>query len=171
MSGKPEANAPQVFVRTAQKRDLQTIRQLLVETWHHTYDPIIGADRVTEITSDWHSLAALERRLTVPNSEFVVADDGRTILGMAFAYLDGETIRLKQLYVLPETHGGGIGSILFNEILTCFDEAAAIELEVEPENAGAIGFYEKRGFEIIERRESCNDDTSLASFLMRMELR
>ena len=33
---------------------------LLVETWHATYDAIYGAERVTEITDDWHSIASLQ---------------------------------------------------------------------------------------------------------------
>ena len=39
-----------MFVRSAGERDLAAVRELLVETWHATYDPIYGAERVTAIT-------------------------------------------------------------------------------------------------------------------------
>ena len=74
-----------MFVRTAGERDLAAVHALLVETWHATYDGIYGVDRVTEITDDWHSLASLKAQLERPYSEFLVADDGSEIGGMAFA--------------------------------------------------------------------------------------
>jgi hypothetical protein len=32
-----------------------------VETWHDTYDPLLGRERVTEITNRWHAVEALAR--------------------------------------------------------------------------------------------------------------
>ncbi|TKB80701.1 MAG: GNAT family N-acetyltransferase, partial [Mesorhizobium sp.] len=100
-----------MFVRTASERDLAAVRALLVETWHATYDAIYGAARVTEITDEWHSIAALKARLTRPNSEFLLADDGKSIGGMAFAAAttDPGIVMLNQLYVHPAWQRQGIG--------------------------------------------------------------
>ena len=137
-----------MFVRTAGERDLAAVRSLLVETWHATYDAIYGVDRVTAITDDWHSMASLQRRLDRPNSEFLVADDGKAIGGMAFAAADdrGDTVMLHQLYVRPTCQGQGIGGMLLDEILDDFPDAKRIRLEVEAQNAQAIAFYEAYGF-------------------------
>lgn len=137
-----------MFVRTASKRDLPAVRDLLVETWHATYDEIYGAERVAEITGEWHSHAALEARLDVPMSEFLVADDGKMIGAMAFADAvdDKSTVMLRQLYVLPECQGRGIGGMLLDEVEGCFPEAARIRLEVEEANAKAVAFYIAQGF-------------------------
>ena len=137
-----------MFVRTASTRDLPAIRALLVATWHDTYDAIHGAERVTEITDEWHSIPALEARLSRPRSEFLVADDGKRIGGMAFASLggDGATVELQQLYVLPEFQGRGIGGLLLDEIESCFPEASRVRLEVEEKNLKAIAFYVAQGF-------------------------
>jgi ribosomal protein S18 acetylase RimI-like enzyme len=145
------------FVRTAGERDLEAVRALLVETWHATYDAIYGADRVTEITDDWHSIASLRRRLTRPNSEFLVADDGQRIGGMAFAVAggDGKTVSLRQLYVLPACQGHGIGGALLDEILDDFPDARLIQLEVEEANSCAIAFYKVYGFEEAGRTGNC----------------
>ena len=125
-----------MFVRTAGERDLAAIRALLVETWHATYDALYGAARVTEITDAWHSIASLKARLTKPNSEFLVADDGKRIGGVAFAegIGGGEEVVLKQLYVLPALQDRGIGGMLLDEIIESFPEARA------------IAFYEANGF-------------------------
>jgi len=134
-----------MFVRTAGERDLAAVRALLVETWHATYDAIYGAAKVTEITDGWHSISSLRSRLTRPNSEFLVADDGKLIGGMAFA--EGvEVIMLKQLYVLPGLQGRGIGGMLLDEVIESFPEARAIRLEVEEQNIRAIAFNEANGF-------------------------
>jgi ribosomal protein S18 acetylase RimI-like enzyme len=143
-----------VFVRTASARDLPAIRALLVATWHDTYDGIYGAERVTAITDEWHSLPALAARLERPGSEFLVADDGARVGGVAFAAMgdDGASVSLQQLYVLPELQGRGIGGLLLDEIEGCFPEATRIEAEVEEKNARAIAFYRAQGFAERARR-------------------
>lgn len=137
-----------MFVRTASERDLVAVRTLLVETWHDTYDAIYGPAKVTEITNEWHSLDALRRRLDAPRSEFLVADDGNAIAGMAFAQADesGSRVSLRSLYVRPSQQGRGIGGLLLDEVEDSFPEAQAFVLEVEAANDRAVRFYVGRGF-------------------------
>jgi len=151
-----------IFVRSASAADLAAVRDLLVETWHATYDRLYGADRVREITDAWHSIAALRRNLDAPNAELVVADDGKTISGMAFAYSEdgGKRVLLKQLYVRPEFQGQGLGSQLIAEIVESFPDVTAIRLEVEPENEAAVAFYKARSFVEVGRTENCGAEGS-----------
>jgi len=137
-----------MFVRTASERDLETIKALLAETWHATYDAIYGVERVNEITAEWHSLASLKARLKRPNSEFLVADDGKAIAGMAFAAAsdDAKVVVLHQLYVRPGNQRSGIGRMLLEEIEQCFPEAHRLRLEAEEANGQAIAFYRASGF-------------------------
>ncbi|MFC3322937.1 GNAT family N-acetyltransferase [Mesorhizobium cantuariense] len=137
-----------MFVRTAGERDLAAVRTLLVETWHATYDAIYGAAKVIEITDEWHSIASLRLRLTRPNSEFLVADDGKRIGGMAFAAAtaDAKIILLNQLYVHPDCQRRGVGQALLDEVEASFPEARTLRVEVEEANGGAIAFYRSKGF-------------------------
>lgn len=143
------------YIRTVARKDLAPVRELIVTTWHDTYDHLYGADRVDAITADWHSPAALEQRLHLPHSEFILADDGAAILGICFAELEEKTIMLRQLYVLPSAQGRGVGRLLLEEIVNCFDEATAIELEVEPENERAVAFYRHFGFRLTGHTQDC----------------
>jgi ribosomal protein S18 acetylase RimI-like enzyme len=145
------------FVRTASAQDLAAIRDLLIETWHDTYDAIHGAERVSQICDEWHSLGALRARLASPNSEFLVADDGKQIAGMAFAEAqdEGKTVRLHQLYVRPDFQGGGIGGMLFDEVESCFPDGERVRLEVDTQNTRAIGFYVSLGFAQVSTSEDC----------------
>lgn len=147
-------------MRTAGERDLQAVRALLVETWHATYDAIYGADRVTAMTDAWHSIDALRARLAQPRSEFVVADDGAEIAGVAFAAADesGKRLTLRQLYVRPSRQGRGIGGMLLDEVIESFPDADIVTLEVDPDNAGAIAFYEAQGFVHVGATPHCGGD-------------
>jgi ribosomal protein S18 acetylase RimI-like enzyme len=151
-----------MFVRSASERDLAQVRALLVETWHATYDAIYGAARVTAITDDWHSMASLKARLTRQNSEFLVADDGKELGGMAFAVADGDgkVVTLNQLYVRPQHQGRGIGGMLLDEILTSFPNAESVRLEVEEANTQAIEFYQAHGFTHAGRTANCGGGQS-----------
>ena len=161
-----------MFVRTASERDLAAIRTLLVETWHATYDAIYGARRVSEITDDWHSIASLKARLNRPNSEFLVADDGKRIGGMAYASAttDPKVILLNQLYVRPDCQRQGIGQSLLDEIEASFPEARTLRLEVEEANAPAIGFYEANGFRPAGRTVDCGGGSGIPALVLEKRL-
>jgi ribosomal protein S18 acetylase RimI-like enzyme len=146
-----------MFVRTASERDLAAVRALLVETWHATYDAIYGVERVTEITDDWHSMASLKTRMGRPNSEFLVADDGKAIGGMAYAAAtsDPKLVMLHQLYVHPSFQRAGIGKMLLAEIEDSFPDARTLRLEVEAANASALAFYRTNGFVQADATDNC----------------
>lgn len=157
------------FVRSADTADLAAVRALLIETWHATYDALYGVERVDEITQSLHSLAALKANLERPVSEFIVADDGRRIAGMAYAAITApNTATLFQLYVLPGDQRQGIGRDLLAEIETCFDGASLMRLEVEAANDGAIAFYKRHGF--IEAGEASSGDAVPAVIAMEKAL-
>lgn len=137
-----------MWVRSATKDDLSAVHDLLVETWHATYDDVYGAEKVNEITARYHSLDALKKQLARPYSEFIIADDGADILGMAYAsQKDHKLSALNQLYVHPEHQKKGAGSLLLAEVESAFPGVFALQLEVIDKNRNAVAFYEGRGFE------------------------
>lgn len=151
------------FVRTASESDLPNVSALLAETWRATYDGIYGADKVSEITSKWHSVPTLAEKLKRKDAEFVVADDGRVLAGMGYASLskaDPKVVILHQLYVLPRYQRQGVGRDLFAELETCFPDARLMRLEVEPKNTAAIAFYEAHGFAQAGETAHCGDGQS-----------
>ncbi|MBP0617099.1 GNAT family N-acetyltransferase [Jiella mangrovi] len=146
------------FVRTASRADLEAISALLTETWHDTYDAIYGSQKVSEITASWHSITALEPRLTRPQSEFIVADDGVRLGGMAFAAssdAEKKLFMLHQLYVRPDCQGQGVGTDLLEEIVQAFPGAERLRLEVEEANGKAVGFYRAHGFVAVGQTQNC----------------
>jgi ribosomal protein S18 acetylase RimI-like enzyme len=162
------------FVRSASERDLPKVQTLLAETWRAAYLPFYGAEKVEALISEWHSLEALKKRLKMPKSEFLVADDGKALAGMAYAAMDGKlpkTAILHQLYVHPGFQRQGIGRDLFAEIETCFPDADTMRLEVEPKNEAAIAFYERHGFVRAGEVANCGGGQSgIPALLMEKRL-
>ena len=161
-----------MWVRTASKRDINEVSKLLGVVWHHTYDDIYGAEKVSALTANWHSAAALEKKLNQPTSEFLVADDGNIITGMAFAsQIDDRQTKLHQLYVLPQFQGQGVGKLLLDEIEESFFETREFILEVEEENTSAINFYKKHGFSQTGNTSNCGGEASGIAALIFTKLR
>lgn len=161
------------FIRSASQADLTKVSALLGHSWHVTYDALYGADKVSEITGSWHSVEALKRRLAQPDAEFVVADDGKVLGGMAYAAIDKDekdVVVLHQLYVEPDLMGQGIGRDLFAEIETCFPAAKRMRLEVEPKNERAMRFYTGLGFTEIGWTKSCGGQSDIPAVIMEKTL-
>ncbi len=149
------------MIRPVRESDLPAIRDLLVETWHATYDAIYGVERVNEITDEWHSLPALKWRLDRPDAIFLVAEAEGRIAAMAFAAPSGSLkAKLHQLYVSPTSQGRGLGRDLLAAVESELSTVRTLELEVEEANAPARRFYERHGFRQVGTTPNCGAKNS-----------
>ena len=106
---------PKIHIRPAWEDDLADVRDLLVETWHDTYDALLGAETVTRITDEWHSVESLSRQLDLPNTCFLVAEEKGRIVGHVFANAQQlPVLVLARLYVRPYCQRRGIGNALLD---------------------------------------------------------
>jgi ribosomal protein S18 acetylase RimI-like enzyme len=145
-------------IRPVTPADLAAVRNVLVATWHATYDAILGREQVEAIMAAWHSMEALERQRLVPDSSFLLAEVSGRVVATAFARPGADDrIVLSQLYVLPEAQRRGIGRQLLEASLAAFPLATTVRLEVEPRNVGAINFYERVGFQVVDEGGDCCD--------------
>ncbi len=149
------------FIRTATVADLSAVQILLHQAWHAAYDRIYGAEKIASVTADWHSLNNLTSNLKKPWSEFLLADTGDGLAGVAYASQSSEDfVVLHQLYVDPARTGHGIGAQLLAECFEAFPEAKAFRLEVDEQNPDAKRFYERHGFREISRTANCGKEGS-----------
>ncbi|MDJ0932400.1 GNAT family N-acetyltransferase [Breoghania sp.] len=165
------------FVRTVSKDDLAAVSTLLSETWHDTYDGIYGRGKVAEITASWHSIDTLEDQLERPHSEFIVADDGTRLGGVAFAAMSeqassdqAKVAMLHQLYVHPDCQGQGIGLDLLEEISNALSDASILKLEVDPANTKAVAFYEAAGFAKTVETQDCGGNSGIPADVYELQL-
>jgi ribosomal protein S18 acetylase RimI-like enzyme len=151
--------AGEVLIRPATPDDLPAVRALLVETWHDTYDALLGAERVTEITDAWHSVESVARQLDVPDTSFLVAEEDGEIVGHAFASAQKPPVlAIARLYVRPDRQRRGIGASLIASAMARHRESEIMRLDVEAENVKGLSFYRREGFHEIGRSVTAGID-------------
>lgn len=161
------------LIRPAASPDIPAVRALLEETWHTTYDHLLGRDKVTDITRRWHAEEVLAAEIGRAGQVFLVAVTDGQITGTASATRDATgAVDLKRLYILPGYQNRGIGHALLGETLAAFPDASAVHLEVEPNNAPAIAFYARAGFRPVGQGSACGGDQTagVAHMVMRKNL-
>jgi ribosomal protein S18 acetylase RimI-like enzyme len=156
-----------VVIRRAREGEEAAINRLLVETWHDTYDAILGREKVADITARWHAPERLAEQIGLEGAAFLVAEADGGILGHAFARMDREGIvHLFRLYVHPAHQRAGIGGLLLDAVAGLFPRAPAIRLEVEEENVKGRRFYEAHGFSVVGRTGDCGGDSNVPALVM-----
>jgi len=134
-------------VRPATVEDVPVIERIARESWHATYDEILGPDAVDAKLDEWYDPEDLRESVAAEEGVFVVA--GADPVGFAQAVPGEDAWHLARIYVDPEQWGEGVGTAMLERVE---DElrAAGVEgyrLAVLAENTVGVGFYESRGFE------------------------
>jgi GNAT superfamily N-acetyltransferase len=85
---------------------------------------------------------------SIARNETYAACDTERIIGFSSLRVEGETIHLNDLFVLPSEMGNGVGRALFRHALARARELgfAFVEIQSDP---NAAGFYERMGAERI----------------------
>jgi ribosomal protein S18 acetylase RimI-like enzyme len=81
-----------------------------------------------------------------PNEKYVIAKDGNMVVGICYVVIKEDRNQLQAIYILPEYQGKGVGTKLWDAVLSFFDKTKDIYVEVADYNEKAIGFYKKLGF-------------------------
>ena len=138
-----------ITIRQAIASDLDGVRRVLVETWHDTYDALMGAENVTALTDRWHAIDVLASQLNAHNCSFLVAETEGRIVGHAFVSQRPEVLMLRRIYVLPSHQRLGIGERLLGAALARHPQSTLVRLNVEAENAKGLSFYRRHGFAVV----------------------
>jgi len=142
-----------VWVRTAREEDLQAVHALLAETWHSTFDSVMGEGTVASVIETQFSISSLREKLKRPYSEFVVADSGDgTLHGMAFAsQTDDSVATLSDLFVRPTEQVQGLGTMLLAEVEMAFPGVQVMRLDVVERQTEAVSFFNRKGYVAVGR--------------------
>ena len=142
------------LIRPAVPDDAEATRRVLVETWHDTYDPLLGPVKVTEITGQWHAVEVLAKQISVLDALFLVAEHESLLIGHAFAReLQPGVLFLSRLYVLPAWQRQGVGARLLEVVAERHPKAVLMRLNVNAKNGKGVAFYRRHGFVTVGERE------------------
>jgi GNAT superfamily N-acetyltransferase len=157
-----------VDLREATEADVGAIRRVARESWHAGYDAVLGADTVESVVEDRYDPEGLREDLDRPEVGFWVAD-GR-VVGFASAGPhpdEADAGSLYRLYVEPGWWGLGRWSRLLARAANSFEPGTRLELAVLAANDRACGFYERRGDERVETRETTVGDVAVTDRVYR----
>ncbi|CAM1643368.1 GNAT family N-acetyltransferase [Bartonella apis] len=154
-----------MWIRTASRNDINAIHDLLVETWHATLDDLVGREEVDRKIAHDYTTDMLKKMLSRPASEYVVADDGDMLHGVAYAAQgavkgDSEIALVLHLCVKPESRGQGIGQRLLIELEEAFPAARKIRVVLNKKDVRTQKFFEEQGYKHLGKsgdNKSVND--------------
>lgn len=140
-----------ITIRKAVLEDIPQIRAVGSASWRTTYTGIFPDEFIENVLEQWWSEAGFQR--SIPNAgvcNLVAEHDGQivgTLMGTANPREEGQ-VHLFRLYIHPDHFGQGIGKQLWQAYLQHLAaEVKRVDLEVEPQNARAIHFYTRLGFQ------------------------
>ena len=124
-----------VWLRRYVPRDEDASVALWLRTWQAAYPDLDFAARLDWWRERW-------RNELLPVAEVVIAETSGTMIG--FVTVDPVSHYLDQLVVAPEFWGFGVGKALIADAKRI--SPSGLALDVNTDNARAIGFYEACGF-------------------------
>ncbi len=136
-----------IEIKLASKADLPLIQQLAYTIWSVAYKDILSKDQLAYMLDKMHSIETLTRLIN-DGHQFIIPYDDGVAKGYACYKIHPDKIRIEKLYVLPEQHSKGIGSLMMDYIIKKVkNDVNLIELNVNRQNR-AVDFYKRLGFKI-----------------------
>ena len=98
-------------------------------------------------------------------------DEAKCLAGYCVASMAADEAEIVDVGVAPDQQGGGIGSLLVEEMLKRLRARGitAVFLEVREHNAAALRTYEKNGFEAVGRRKDFYSAPTEDAIIMKEE--
>lgn len=120
------------------------------------------------ILKEWEHLLTVTKDYIENNLVFKLVQNGQIIGYYSYFSIDENTVKLDNIFVLPEFIGKGFGKILMNDFLDKISQLDInkITLDAEP---NAENFYKTFGFETIGQLESSIKDRYLPIMELRTE--
>jgi putative acetyltransferase len=136
---KPGIDVSVFSLRPYEPRDEDSAIALWLKTWQATYPHFDFAARLDWWRARWRSELMIAAEIVIAQTQ-----DDPAMIG--FVTVDPVSHYLDQLVVAPAFWGFGVGQALIAEGKRI--SPAGLELDVNTDNARAIGFYETCGFVI-----------------------
>lgn len=138
-------------IAPASLSDIPAIREITLIVWPPTYNPIVGSKQVAYMLDKFYAPQALAEQMEQGHN-FVLAMEGENAIGFAsWSIQEPGMAKLHKLYVLPKSHGNGVGRQILNYVQEACRKTAVrtLRLNVNIHNSPAISFYQRLGFKYV----------------------
>jgi ribosomal protein S18 acetylase RimI-like enzyme len=135
--------------------DGECINRILRETWLNAYSNFIPCEDLLSYLDEHYNIDALKELVEDPDTVGFIAevDDGAAGYEKTFYHREEIRLYVHQLYILPQYQGLGLGKQLMKfaaERAKTFN-LDRVWLGVMVENSPALLWYQKMGFQIVEK--------------------
>lgn len=146
-----------IYIDDASKKDVTEIRKLAEKTWLPTYSPILSTEQIQYMLDTIYDEASISRTMEEDEQHYILLRENNIAQGFASYGVWKEHSnkwKIAKLYVLPESHGRGLGRKLLEEIIERARNAGmeAVILNVNRYNP-AFTFYKKIGFTVLREED------------------
>ncbi|NLZ96155.1 MAG: GNAT family N-acetyltransferase [Bacteroidales bacterium] len=146
-----------VNIRTVNKEQIATIRELAQEFWPVAFDAILSAEQIEYMMEMMYNPASLEKQMN-KGHQFAIASRKDKQVG----YLSYETncdnsnkTKIHKLYISPNHQRLGVGEAMVNFVALQALKAnnSTLFLNVNKHNKKAISFYNKLHFQLVKEEK------------------
>jgi len=135
-------------------QDLPVIAKLADVIWRACYSDIISPAQIEYMLAQMYALDTMGREIHSQGIRYnlLLANDKAVGFASYGPAPEPDVMKLHKLYVLPEWHGRGLGSLLLRhvELQVRAGGAHSLLLSVNKRNTRAINAYKRNGFAIAD---------------------
>lgn len=142
-----------ILLRKGKEEDIPSVQDIANRTWPEAYGDIISAEQINYMLNKMYNKGELLSQFQQGYYFLMAEQDGKDLGFAVFSVVDSalHIFKLHKLYVLPESHGMGVGKLLINEVVNLAKRAGGVALELNVNrNNKATAFYERAGFIVKE---------------------
>ena len=140
------------IIRACQSSDLLTLAELARYIWQQHYPAIISQAQIDYMLQQRYQTTALQAELDTPWHWLDGLWLGENMLGFAnyFCTEQPAEMKLDKLYLHPDWHGRGLGSLMLEYVTARARQQGCetLTLAVNKNNTTAIKAYHSNGFEV-----------------------
>lgn len=127
------------------------------------------ADAAYPAGSPW-KVQAFRSELNRPDSQYLVARQGKQLVGFLAATQVLDQVDITNVAVLPNVQRQHVGTQLFQTWFATLEQGNQVFLEVRQSNQKAIGLYQSLGFARIGERKNYYRDPEEDAILMMKQV-
>ncbi len=149
--------------------DVESIRQLLHDTWLDTYAEFIPREDILEYLEEYYNEDILRSFFADKNIVGFIAEVDGVVAGYEKTFYNRKENRLyvQQLYILPRYQGSGLGKQL---MAFAADHARTYDLDrvwlgVMVNNMTALLWYQNMGYQIMEKTPQTLGKTTVEHYI------
>lgn len=141
------------MLRLLDRHELQIVQTIAHQTWPNTFAEILTTEQIDYMLEWMYNKAILEKNYDDGHQFYAYFENNLAIGFMAIQVnlLEGKSLKIHKLYVLPNQQGKGVGYKLFQKAIEIAKnlEQKDVFLNVNRFNK-AVDFYKRVGFSILK---------------------